>query len=405
MRVLFVSNRFPPDFVGGYEISAWNVATQLLKRGHEVHVLTKKAVFLNDKDPRIYRVLNFERTSYRRRYSPIHQRLKDIAFGTFFNLNNFLVAHRFIRNLKPDIIDIWNLNGISLSPLIAALRFRLPLVIHTNDHTFAAHAGRCLCLPVIRKHIPNVIFYSLLKRASFRIIAISNYIRNILIERGFSGTNVAVINSGVDISMFRPMNIGSGPRFTILYVGRLHPDKGIHILLRAFASCVKNHKDAELTIVGAGSSDYQWTLSCLASSLNISRAVRFLGKINHEELYEIYNSADVFVYPSTWSEPFGRAILEAMACGVPVIASNVGGISEIIVNGKNGVLVNPNDVHALASALMEIRGRANLAASIAKDGLRTINEKFLWNKIVDQLLQEYESLVEQKASHSEGSTY
>jgi glycosyltransferase involved in cell wall biosynthesis len=107
---------------------------------------------------------------------------------------------------------------------------------------------------------------------------------------------------------------------------------------------------------------------------------KFQGWAEHEELPAEYEDADVFVFPSVWDEPFGIPVAEAMAAGLPVVASRVGGIPEIVADGETGMLVEPDDASALAAALEQLVNDAELRARLGEAGRLRAAERFSWDR-------------------------
>ena len=157
---------------------------------------------------------------------------------------------------------------------------------------------------------------------------------------------IQVIPAGVDLDLFKPMekaqtrqSLGVTENRVILYVGRIEPLKGIDILLNAVAS-LEDKTDTRLLVVGGqpGHDDELARMKSLAAQLDIADMVTFTGAVPQTELPRYYGAADVFVLPSHY-ESFGLAALEAMACGVPVVASRVGGLKTFVKDGKTGYLI------------------------------------------------------------------
>lgn len=162
-----------------------------------------------------------------------------------------------------------------------------------------------------------------------------------------------------------------------LFVGALGYRKGIQVALKALVQ-VKNKQPAKLIIVGSG--EYQSELKQLVGELSLEKEVVFISWIDNKKLPEIYNSADVFLYPSIpyqgWEEQFGYSIAEASLCGLPVISTNTGSIDEALIDGKTGFMVPPNDVDRLAEKMLELAVNPILAHEMGRQGRQFIKENF-----------------------------
>jgi glycosyltransferase involved in cell wall biosynthesis len=191
-----------------------------------------------------------------------------------------------------------------------------------------------------------------------------------------------LIPPGVDLTQFSP-----GPRAdgdphppTLLYVGRLEQTsawKGVDVLVRALALLRQQFPDVRLHLVGEG--DAVAALQHLAGSLGVGDAAHDMGKHSGAELVEQYRAADIVVLPSlTAAESFGIVLIEAMACGKPVIGSDVGGIPFVVTDDETGLLVPPGDEVALAKACARLLSDPEAAAALAARGERSVRERFSW---------------------------
>lgn len=120
--------------------------------------------------------------------------------------------------------------------------------------------------------------------------------------------------------------------------------------------------------------------------------VRLMGQIPHQKLPIYYSMAEVFAFPSLY-EAMGKVIVEAMACETPIVASSVGGIVEIVENGRNGFLVKPKDVKGLSEAILTLLHDKNLANKLAQEGRRTVESKFTWKNTIEQISKAYEKIL------------
>jgi glycosyltransferase involved in cell wall biosynthesis len=203
---------------------------------------------------------------------------------------------------------------------------------------------------------------------------------------GVSDSRIVRIPNGIDTTRFRPVDgrgkaelrrrleLPSGP--IVVYTGRLSEGKGLDWLLRVWADVVREHRDAHLLIVGGGQgfgADIETRLRMAASELGIEDRVTFTGLVAN--VPEYLQAADIFVLPSR-SENLPLSLLEAMSCGLPSVATAVGGIVDIIEGGENGLLVPYDDDAALFGALTELLGSEGLAGRLAEEGRATVLERF-----------------------------
>ncbi len=278
--------------------------------------------------------------------------------GVFFSPS--LVRHLAASDLSRfDVIYVINSrNFTSNIALLSGLRARDRLV-------FSAH-GSLLAYP----HVPNMRFtkrmahkvqdpfLSKLLRQVRLVIAVSKAEAEDCVEFGIDRSRIHVIGNGVDRDVFKPgestfrRRLGIEDEFLVCYVGRLDPIKGLPVLLEAFESLLRVNRRTRLAIIGP---DFGMKQSLIhqAVRLNIRQYVFFLEEVTPEELVSTYRAADVLVIPS-YFEVFGMAALEAIACGTPVVASNVGGLPEIVQEGVSGHLVPPGDPEAIASKLLTL---------------------------------------------------
>jgi phosphoheptose isomerase len=186
----------------------------------------------------------------------------------------------------------------------------------------------------------------------------------------------------------------------ILHLGRLVPRKGVDNVIRGFARLVHGHQvAARLLVVGGESNDPDphltpeiGRLQALAAAEDVADRVTFVGRRGRDVLKHYYSAADVFV-TTPWYEPFGITPVEAMACGTPVIGSNVGGVKFTVRDGETGYLVAPNDAEALAERLAHLFRHPKLAGLIRRQAIRRANDLFTWQKVADAMAALYEEVV------------
>ncbi len=196
-------------------------------------------------------------------------------------------------------------------------------------------------------------------------------------------SNPVVIPNGVDTELFHPPPERNNAISVILCVARLVKRKGVHVLLQAFAKLHTDGVDARLVIVGTG--DEEENLKALADKLKISAQVDFRGVVARDEMPELYRNADIFVLPSE-NEGMSNAALEALASGLPLVLTDVGGAAELIAQGENGLVVPRGEVEKLTVALRKLLSDLTLRCSM---GIRSrkLSEQFSAQRMVDRYIQ------------------
>ena len=262
------------------------------------------------------------------------------------------LEHRFI-DAAPDLI-LANHIGL-MAPICARLhqKFGTPyrLIAYGTDTKLLLSGSRFVEL------------FGEAARAAERIFAISEFVADE--ARQAIGATVEVIGGAVDSNLFfRSEPRSLSPR-RLVYVGRLVTEKGIWILLDAMA---RGKSATELWLVGEG--PLRGEIEQFLSGAPEHCAIKALGYVPQEVLRELLVECAAMVVPSIWEEPLGFVVLEGLACGLPVIATAVGGIPEMIQDGKNGLLVRPNDARALAEAIDRLLGDSDFYERIR----RAVNE-------------------------------
>ena len=214
-----------------------------------------------------------------------------------------------------------------------------------------------------------------------------------LVRLGADLAKIRVIPSGVDTAQFTPEG-SSWPRTPgvprIVVVSRLVERKGVGNVITALADV----RDAELLIGGGPARDRlrespeARRLQALAHEAGVADRVRFLGRVGCDDVPRLVRSADVVVCVP-WYEPFGIVPLEAMACGVPVVAAAVGGLIDTVVDGVTGIHVPPRRPDLIADALRTLLGDAELRATLGRAGMRRVRERFTWRRTADAMLEAY----------------
>jgi glycosyltransferase involved in cell wall biosynthesis len=219
------------------------------------------------------------------------------------------------------------------------------------------------------------------------VIAQGEFLRGVIAEAGVTAERIRVVNNGVDVSEFRAAEPWPHPRPYLLGVGSLVPHKGFDLLLRAYALLPADRPD----LLIAGDGPERERLGDLARRLGIDRQVHLLGPVTGGRKVSLYRSATCFVCPSR-REPFANVLLEALAAGLPAVATDVGGNREIVRDGENGLLCQPESPADLAAALDRLVADASLATHLRRGAATTIR-RFDWPAVADRYIDLYREVV------------
>ena len=263
-----------------------------------------------------------------------------------------------------------------------------------------------------RKHR---IQYRIANRAFTQVQAVSEKVREFCIrEDGLSPEKVVTIPNGVDLA-----RIDSSPQAdrqtafdvtdgspVVITVANLRPVKGIDTLVKAAALVCRQFPQATFAIIGEAHEEiFLHDLQSLASSLGIERRIRFMGR--RTDVYSLLKASDVFCLPSR-SEGMSNALLEAMACGLPCVATDVGGNPEVVVEGQTGFLVSPEDPEALAERITNLLQNPDHGKHMGQHGRQIVEAKFTLERMIEHLAHLYRALLEKRglrsASHCEQAT-
>ncbi|MBV7508016.1 glycosyltransferase family 4 protein [Bacillus sp. sid0103] len=304
-----------------------------------------------------------------------------------------------LSQLRPDIIQIENRPNF-----IPLLRKRFPktklwLSLHSTKFISSSHIGK--------EELINCL------KQTDKIIVNSQFLKkHVINQTGYEPVKIFVNYLGVDTNQFQskwatnqpnenkaaklPLNL-EGKRM-ILFVGRLRKIKGVEKILQAMPSIIQAVPDTLLVIAGSAfygsnrKTNYVEHLYRLAQKF--PDHVRFLSFIPHAEIHVWFKAADLVLVPSIANEAFGLVNVEAMACGVPVIATNIGGMPEVIEHGKTGYLINPQNLEAeLTNYVIQLLNDPEKVQQMGHNCLDRVNENFTWEKSARRLLRLYEQIV------------
>lgn len=371
MKIAQVVCVFPP-YKGGMGSVAWHFAKILAQLGHNVVVFTPAYNNPGRNEDREFKV---------RRIKPV-LRFGNGAFVPQLTkmLNDFDIIHLHYPFFGGAEV-VW------LMKVLGKSKFKL--VIHYHMDTLN------LSLPAKFLSFPSrAMRASFFKQAAAVTSASLDYIKNSDIKKYYKENpeKFYEIPFGVDLNRFYPALDKKHKEKIILFVGGLdkaHNFKGLDILLAATA--VLKIRAWRLRIVGDG--DLRFRYESLARQLEINKQVKFLGKVSNRELPACYRQADLFVLPSvSGHEAFGLVLLEAMASGIPVIASDLPGVRRVFENNVQGLLVRPGEAGDLCEKMEIIFKDQELRRRLGRAGRKLVKEKYSWERGGEELNSLYENL-------------
>lgn len=376
MRVLTLTNGYPPHAHGGYELTCDDVMRRFRAQGHDVTVLTvdQRLPGVDDVDePHVRRTLTlYWDWATNRPAIP-----RDPRARLAIERHNLAELDAVLTATHPDVVSVWHAGALSLSLLDELDRRRLPLVL-TIANEWPAH---CQVLdgwarlwrrwPVVPRRVRGVPTRPpRLAHATFNVV--SEFTRQRILRRGapWDLSGATIVNPGVDTDDF-PLGEATpqaGWSWNVLYVGRIDPPKGVETLVRGFALLPP---EARLEIVGGGDAGYQQKLRDEARRLGVDGRIT-MHSLPRDQVRERYVASDVVVFPSEWEEPFGLVPLEAMACARPVVATVRGGSATFLRDRENCVEFGVSDPQALADAVTAVATDSDLRRTIVAGGLATV---------------------------------
>jgi len=389
IKIGVITSAYPDYEDDPHGIFVHRLMKEIAKKGHEVHVL---APYTGGETEYTLEGVHVERFHYfyPRRFEKLSGRagmidnvkegfLVKIQVLTFLFFN---VIHSILKLRKMDVVHVqWPIpNG--LGAIFLKKIYGIPYI--NTIHGEEVHLSK-------RYHLLFALRW--LVNNSSKTITNSTATRKFCLEAGLDGDKIEVIPFGVDTDFFRPLDVYKDENiFQILSVGYLIERKGFEYLIRAMPLVLEKYENARLKIVGTGPLESK--LKELVYELDLGDEVEIVKNVSDEELLMIYNSSDLFVLPSIVdsqgnTEGLGVVLLEAMACGLPVIGSDVGGIPDIIEDEKTGVLVKEKDYEELSKVILNLIFEDNLRNYLVDNSLKIVKTNFSWKMISNYYLDIY----------------
>jgi glycogen(starch) synthase len=400
MRILFLSNFFPPARPGGYTQWCHEVAKGLAERGHTIGVLTSnyELAKVPASEQNIYRLLYLE---------------GDLAYYQPFQFfsrwkkqhrENLAFLEQTVKDFAPDLIFVWGMWALSKA-LPARAEQLLPgrVVYYLSDYWPSAIDMHTTYWQSPARHWPTQVTKRVLSKVAMsmlanegkpklkleQVICVSARVRDLLVEAGLPLQWARIIHGGTDVERFldvRKRDFAARP-LKLLYAGQLVQHKGVHTAIEAMARLVNHQglKQTTLTLVGSGHPDYEANLRGLVERERLQDSVKFHEPISKDQMPAMLQQFDVLIFPSIYEEPLARMTQEAMAAGLVVVGTTTGGTKEILIDGETGLTFAPDDGDGLAKQVSRLFMDPDLCCRLAQAGRQIVFKNFTLDKMVKEI--------------------
>jgi glycosyltransferase involved in cell wall biosynthesis len=382
-RICLVTHFFPPH-MGGIEKVSYEQSSRLTKSGYEFDVLTSKVKEQNLHPAKGINVFPYSGLKIAERFGVPYPILTAEAYKQFAQV---------IR--KCDLVHAHG--HVYMSSYLAgklAKEYKKPFIV-TQHNTWIDYQS---WFNIMENLNDLTIGKSVLKRAD-RILTVSKETMKYVLRLGADKTKTSVMYNGVDTNCFftaqkeesrKKLDLPK-KRKIIFSVRRLVYKNGLDTLIESAAQVTRENPDALFVVAGKGPS--KQLIEDNIKELGIENNIKLTGFVPDELLPVYYNAADYFVLPSASGEGLPLVLFEAMACGLPVIATAVGGTPEIIDHMKNGVLVPPRNPEAMAEAISKLLAEKELGKNIGEEAKKNVDDRFTWEENVRQLQKVYREFI------------
>jgi len=373
MRIARISHLFYPDIISDYLVE---LSMRQVKMGHKVDVLTwNKAKHCSEE------IVGDGFTIHR-------------LSGVNFSIDGAITDYPYLPSLPNKIAQL------------------KPEIIHAESHLFlttvqAVKKAKKLGIPSVvtlhgvmakRSTVVNLVQYAYLRTLGLwifknvdRVICLTRSDAQEIVRFGCPSDKIRVIPNAIDANRFRPRK--GCQENLVVWVGRFVPEKGLNYLIEAAKIVVKKFKNVEFILVGYGPLKTNIMKLAYSSGL-LNNAVRFAGPFNRDRVADVLGTASVFVLPSL-KEGLPLSLLEAMACGVPVVGSDIPGINDVITHGKNGLLVSARNPEALADTVLTLLNDEDFRRRLGRNARRLIMEKYSWDMVINKMEKVYNEAIKE----------
>jgi glycosyltransferase involved in cell wall biosynthesis len=384
LRILQLCTRYPPG-TGGVETHVHAIATELHTRGHDVEVLTSD---LLTETP--FKRIDPGHEQYNMVDGVPVKRFKARGLAGTAQYSFMPAMVREVLASKADIVHAHSYGFFQTHLAMAAKQMGRTRFVFTPHFHPEWASGKGAKRKLLRRVYDRVVGTSTLSSAD-AVLCVSRGEAEAIKDMGFQGSMIRIVPNGITPELL-DLQVDPTPFMKkfglnhpiVLFVGRLAENKGLDMLVSAAARVLKVIPTATFVLVGEDGG-MKATIESKAKALGISDHLVLTGHIKEDDLFRsAFAACDVFVLPSIF-EAFGIVILEAMAMSKPCVATKVGGVPDLVTDGKTGLLVEPNDTTGLSKALITVLKDPALGVQMGQKAKKTVGKDFTWPRIVDKL--------------------
>lgn len=421
MKIVISTDIYYP-MINGVAVFSRNLAAGLTKRGHDVLVLAPSISgdFESEYDEeygfKVVRLSSKKMMLYPDQINKVPEKKDFLGMkmpqllyknGLHVSYMPDLEIKRVLSEFQPDIIHNQTPGPVALAILRYARRHKVALV--STDHAYPDNLTQQVKLPELAKKpinaIMNAYFVSFLKRSDYATVPTEQVLTDCIPKsKLFFRVPIEALSNGIDLSRFAKGRVNheiyerydiNPKKPTILYIGRVDPEKSLDVLMDAFIKVQEKVENAQLVIVGDGT--MRPKLEKMAEKAGISDKVVFTGRVIGKDLPQLYRTGDVFAITSK-TETQSIVLLEAMATGLPAVAVKAGAIPELVHNGENGYLCEADDVDSVAKSLICILQDKNLRETMSEKSLELIKKHDI-SYTLTRIEEIYHRVLDEKKTH------
>ena len=410
-RIIVVSNFYPPNFVGGAEIIAHSQMKEL-SESKKARVVAFSLDITGKRSSGSIHMEDYEGIPVIRISMP--GEIFDSDSVNFFNKQINAAFLELCTLFRPDVIHCHNIIGMSLGIIDIAKDLGIKTVVTLHDNWGFCYKNTMLdnedrlcdhflscdgCKRALKRdgiHIPIDVRKSYFRRIfenTDAYISPSRYLADTYLRAGFDFHKMHVIWNGIDADRFSDVKRVESEKIRISVIAHFGKHKGIDTLIKAVG--LLERKDIEISLVGSGEEEAHYR--DIATECGVLHQLRFWGRVDNREIGNVFAETDIYCLPSRWPENQPVSITEAMACGIPVVASNLGGSRELVLDGKTGLLFEAGNEKDLADKLRRLIDDAELRKTFGRAG-RDLISQFSFHKQVSEVNRLYDEIVPRKTA-------